>query len=172
MFSALPLFLSVVITPFFFPHALGTFITTGFSVVLALLFGIALGVKNLILIHRAALLHAGAYVIIYITLLLFFIQAGSAAFLPLWLFTIFIFWLAFYSLLSDYRLALVPTVLLGELVWIASWLPIGFLNLTGICFVIALCMSIMVREDRVSNKNMALALAPIILIFVTSYWAI
>ena len=172
MFSALPLFLGAMLVPFFVPHGLGTLITTVFSVIVSLLFGTALGVKNLILIHRAVLLETAAYVLSYITFLLFFMQAGLGVFFPLWIITIFILWLAFCLLIFDYRLALALAGLFGELIWVVSWLPIGFLSSTNICFLIILCAGDAVRKNKISGKNVVIVLALGIVILSMSYWAI
>ncbi len=170
MLSALPLFMGTLILPFFFPHNLGTGITTLFSAAVAGLFGVALGVKNLVLIHRAAFLEAGAYVLAYAALLLFFMQAVSGAFLSVWLFTVFAVWLSFCSLLSDYRPALAFATLMGGLIWAVSWLPIGFLNSASLCFAVTLFSGDAMRENRISGRNTAVLSALIVLILMTSHW--
>ena len=169
MLSALPIFVGAVLLPFFFPHGLGTGLASLFSVFVALLFGVALGVKNLVLIHRDELLGVGAYVMSYAALILFFMQAMSL-FLPLWFFAVCIAWLSLYSLLSDYRLALTLALLVGELIWIVSWLPIGFLNAGGLCFAVMLFASEAMRENRLRGQNMALLGALAVVIFMVSRW--
>jgi hypothetical protein len=170
MLSALPIFAGAVSAPFFFPHGLGSYAAVLFSVVIAVLFGSALGVKNLLLIHRDAVLEAGAYALAYVALLLFFMQAPSSAFFPLWLFAICALWLAAYVLTLDYRPALIFATLMGELVWAVSWLPIGFLNAASLCFAVILFTGDAVRENRISAKNTAILGALIALIFSTSHW--
>lgn len=172
MLSALPLFAGAVISPFFFPHGLGLTAATLFSLAIAALFGSALGVKNLVLIHRDAVLEAGAYALAYVALLLFFMQALSGAFALIWLYAALCIWLSSYLLTRDYRIALVFALLMGELIWIVSWLPIGFLNSASACFAVMLFAGDAVREKRISARNTAILIALIALIFTTSHWRI
>jgi len=170
MLSALPLFAGAVSAPFFFPHGLGAGAAILFSVVIAVLFGSALGVKNLILIHRDAVLEAGVYALAYVALLLFFMQALSGVFALIWLYAVVCIWLSSYLLIRDYRIALVLALLMGELIWIVSWLPIGFLNSASLCFTVMLFAGDAVREKRISPRNTAILAALIVLIFATSHW--
>lgn len=172
MFSAMPLFAGSVLLPFFFPHNLGTGITTLFAGIFAGMFSVALGVKNLVLIHRKRLLEASAYVLAYVSLLVFFMQAPLGVFLPLWLFTVFVLGLSLYALLGDYRYAFFFALLMGELAWIVSWLPIGFLNATSLSFAVTLFTGESVREKNISNKNYAFLGALIFLILITSRWSL
>lgn len=169
MLSALPLFAGSIITPFFFPHNLGTGIATLFAAVVAVLFGVALGAKNLVLIHREELLEASSYALSYAALLLFFMQALSL-FFPAWLFAVYVLCLAFYALFADYRPALFCALVVGELMWIVSWLPIGFLNAASLCFAVTLFIGDAVRENRIRVRNSAIIIALIVLIVVTSHW--
>lgn len=172
MLSALPLFIGVVFAPLFFPHNLGVSAATLFSGVIAGLFYVALGVKDLTLIHREKLLEAAAYVLLYVALLLFFMQAASGMFFFVWLYAALCAFLSFLLLADDYRAALLFATLSGELIWAVSWLPIGFLNSASLCFAITLFAGDAVRENRISVKNTAIAGALIGLIFATSYWRI
>lgn len=172
MLSALPLFVGAVFAPLFFPHNLGVPISTLFSAIIAGLFYVALGVKDLTLIHREKLLEVVAYVLLYIALLLFFMQALSGIFFFIWLYAVICAWLSFLLIADDYRAALLFATLMGELIWIVSWLPIGFLNSASICFALTLFAGDAVRENRISAKNTVVLGALITLIFVTSYWRI
>ncbi|MDO8582620.1 MAG: hypothetical protein Q7R63_01370 [bacterium] len=170
MLSALPLFVGAVSAPFFFPHGLGAGAAMLFSAVVAMLFGGALGVKNLILIHREAVLEVSAYALAYVALLLFFMQTLSGAFALIWLYAVVCIWLSSCLLARDYRIALVLTTLMAELIWIVSWLPIGFLNSASVCFAVMLFAGDAVREKRISARNTAILAALIALIFITSHW--
>ena len=170
MLSALPLFTGAVIAPFFFPHNLTTPVSTLFSVIIAGLLYIALGVKDLILIRREALLEIGAYALLYSVLLLFFMQALSPVFLGVWLFAVFCTWLSFSLLAGDYRIALLFATLFGEIIWVVSWLPVGFLSATNMCFVFGLFAGDTVRKNRISMKNSAILGALFIFIAATAYW--
>lgn len=170
MLSALPLFAGAVSAPFFFPHGLGAGAVTLFSAVIAMLFGGALGVKNLVLIHREAVLEVSAYALAYVALLLFFMQTLSGVFVLMWLYAVCTLWLSSYLLARDYRIALVFAMIMGELIWIVSWLPIGFLNSASLCFAITLFAGDAVRENRLSGRNAAILTALIFLIFATSHW--
>ncbi len=170
VFSALPLFAGAATLPFFFPHNLGVPISTLFAGVIAGLLYVAQGVKDLFLIRRETLLEAGAYVIAYIALLLFFMQAMSSAFLVVWLYAVMCLWLSFFAIARDGRVALLSVTLFGELIWIISWLPIGFLNSASLCFAVMLFMGDAVRESRISGRNIAILGALIVLIFITSHW--
>ena len=170
MLSALSLFVGALFSPLFFPHNLGTPLSTLFSLVIASLLFVALGVKELILIHREALLEASGYALSYVALLLFFMQATFGMFFFAWLYAVFALFLAFYVLTKDHRMALLFATLFGELIWIVSWLPIGFLNSASVCFAIVLFAGDAVRENRISARNVAILAALIGLIFTTSHW--
>jgi hypothetical protein len=172
MLSALPLFTGAVLTPFIFPHNLTTPLSTLFSLIIAGLLYVALGVKDLILIHRETLLEASAYVLSYVAFLLFFMQATSGVFFVAWLYAVFSVFLAFYLLARDYRVALLFATLFGELIWIVSWLPIGFVNAASVCFASTLFMGDVARENRISAKNSLILGGLITLILSTSYWRI
>lgn len=170
MLAALPLFTGAVITPFFFPYNLGAPAATLFVACIAVLLYVAYGVKDLALIHRESLLEAGGYALSYVAFLLFFMQAMTGAFLPVWLFAVFCVWLSFLLIVRDYRVALLFATLFGQLIWIVSWLPIGFLNSASLCFAILLFAGDAARENRISAKNTAILGALIVLIFATSHW--
>ncbi len=168
MLVALPLFTGAVISPLVFPHNLTTPLSTLFSLIIAGLLYVALGVKDLILIHRDALLEASAYVLSYVALLLFFMQASAGVFFVAWLYAVLALFLVFYLLTKDHRMATLFATLFGELIWIISWLPIGFLNSASLCFAFVLFAGDAVRENRISIKNTAILMSLGILIFTTS----
>lgn len=167
---ALPLFTGAVLTPFFFPHNLGVFITTLFAALIAGLLYVAFGVKDLALIHRESLLEVGGYALSYIALLLFFMQVMAGGFLLVWLYAVFCIWLSFLLIARDYRVALLFATLMGELIWIISWLPIGFLNSASLCFAVLLFMGDATQEKKISPRNTIILGAIIILIFITSHF--
>lgn len=172
MLSALPLFAGTVVLPFAFPHNLGTGVTTLFSAVIAVLFGAALGIKNLVLIHRDELREAAAYALSYFALLVFFMQASSPAFLAVWLFAMGMLWLSFSALAASCRYGLLLALLLGEIMLAVAWLPMGFLNATSLCFVAVLFTGDAIRENRISiRKGLVLALLGVF-ILATSHWRI
>jgi hypothetical protein len=168
MLVALPLFTGAIVSPFLFPHNLTTPLSTLFSLVIASLLYVALGVKDLILIHREVLLEASAYALSYVAFLLFFMQAVSSMFFTAWLYAVLSIFLAFYLLTKDHRTATLFATLFGELIWIVSWLPIGFVNSASLCFAITLFAGDAVRESRISVKNTAILVSLSILIFTTS----
>lgn len=164
--------MGAVFAPLFFPHNLGLPASTLFSAIIACFFYIALGVKDLMLIHREELLEAGAYALLYVAFLLFFMQVLSGMFFFAWLYAAFCAWLSFLLIADDYRIAFLFAVLAGELLWIVSWLPIGFLNSASLCFACALFAGDAVHENRISPKNTAILGALIALILATSRFRI
>lgn len=141
-----------------------------FSAALSVLFFAALGIKNLVLTNREAWREGSAYFFSYIVLLLFFIQAVSSQFWFIWLWAVFSIFLALCFLMRDYRRALPCTAFMGELIWIASWLPIGFLSIANLCFAILLFMGDAVLENRLRARNIAIFIALLIIVSVFSYW--
>ncbi len=170
--SNFPLFIGIVSTPFFFPSGLGITAAILFSALCAILFFAALGSKNLVLTHRAAWREAGAYALSYVVLLLFFMQAINGPFLLLWVWAVSVLWLMLCLTMPRPRLAFVCIVLIGELIWIVSWLPIGFLSMANLCFAVLLFIGDSAVKNRVTIRTTALFSAFIALVFLSSYWLI
>lgn len=167
--SALPLFLGILVMPFFFPAGLGSVAAGIFSVALAFLFFAALGVKNLVLTNREAWREGSAYLFSYIVFLLFFMQTVSAAFWLMWLWAIVSIFLALHLLLRDYPRALICTAFMGEFIWVASWLPIGFLSNANLCFALVLFTGDAITKNRISIRKIAILFVLIGIIFMSSY---
>ena len=167
--AVLPLFFGVLVMPFFFPPNLGIIAAGLFSIALTFLFFATLGIKNLILINRAAWREGSAYFFSYIVFLLFFMQAVSAHFWIIWLWAALSVFLALCLLMRDYRRALPCTAFMGELIWVASWLPIGFLGLANLCFAFLLFMGDAMAENRISIRKMVIFIVLIFVIFASSY---
>lgn len=156
--------LSIALQPSFFTARV--FFTLGFSFV----FFIILGIKNLVLIHRERWMRGVCYIVLYISVLDFFLHYFSRPFWFAWVFAMILLWLILLVLISDRRLIGPVLVLLGELLWVVSWLPIGFLSSTNIVLLVILFIDDTLRGKRLIRKNSALFIVLIAVVLGTSYW--
>ena len=166
--AVLPLFFGVLVMPFFFPLNLGIIVAGLFSIALTFLFFAVLGIKNLILTNRKAWREGSAYLFSYILFLLFFMQTISGTFWLIWLWAVVSIFLALCLIMRDYRWALPCTALIGELLWVTAWLPMGFIGSANLCFALFFLITGAVMENRISMKKIGILTAFILIVFVSS----
>ncbi len=140
--------------------------TLGFSCI----FFIILGIKNLVLTNRERWMQGICYILLYISVLDFFLHYFSRPFWFAWVFAILMLLCILLSFIADRRLIGPVLVLLGELLWVVSWLPIGFLASANIVFLVMVYIGNALREKRLTAKNSALFIVLIAVVLGTSYW--
>lgn len=156
------------------------------AVVFGFLFFVILGLKNLIFIRRRYWRLLLVFSLFYLVFLNFFLINQSSFFALKWLGTVFLLVL----LMQDLIRALITPVtanmivagwlsafLLGQAVWIISWLPIGFLNSANLAVIMALLLVDLnvnyfwgtLRRGLIV-KDLALFLVLFLIILGTSQW--
>jgi hypothetical protein len=169
--AGLPLLLGGILLPFFVPNNLGITVAVLSAAFSAALIAIAVGVKNLILINRDMLREAGVYVMAYCAFTLFFMQAVGNFFIP-WVYALIMALAAFGVITQKWPLVFAFGVVIGELLWIVSWLPIGFLASANMCFAVVLFTADAVREGRLNARKSAAVAALLVFILLSSRWVL
>ncbi len=150
----------------------GSWITDISWWLLTLSFGILLGLKNLILTHRYYWHYFVSFAVSYLLFLNFFILDKSDWFWLKWLAAVILIFLIFKDLLLPEVLSGITALLIGELLWIVAWLPIGFLSSANLLILCLLFIVDVFGYKRLSLKNLGLFITLIIIILGSSYWYI
>ncbi len=151
---------------------IGSWITNISWWLLTLSFGVLLGLKNLILTHRYYWHYFVSFTASYLLFLNFFILDKSNWFWLKWLMTVILIFLLFKDLLLPEVLSGVTALMIGELLWITAWLPIGFLSSANLLILCLLFIVDVFGYKRLSLKNFGLFIILIIIILGSSYWRI
>ena len=165
----LPLFIGTVLLSLWTAFA-GMVYPFVFAVIFAGVFAVILGAKNLILTQRASWARASAYTLSYVCLLLFFMVGMGGVFLFSWGALMLLLGLFWQAVIPD-RVLLAPAlVVVGELAWVVSWLPIGFLSSANLVFLALLFMGDGCVEGRYSPKHLFVFAGLIAVVLMSSYW--
>lgn len=156
--------------------------------IVSFLFFLILGLKNLIFIRRKIFFIFLHCALVYMTLINFFLIDKSSFFLGKWLLFVLIFYLLFYEFFfilargARDRIAFVSAICavgIGEMMWIVSWLPLGFLNSSNL-----LMTTVLLIEDITTHHYRSMLTRNIVVkdffiygvlmavIFATSTWSI
>ncbi len=165
----LPLLFVIISLPFaVYPQSL--FFQVAFAAVISAAFAIVVSVKNLTLTHRDFWVQSTAYCLAYCSLLSFFVSVATGSFLVSWLFTLLLVLCSLIVALRDARLAFPAACVMGELIWVASWLPIGPLSSANLSFLTLLFMGDTLHEGRLSFRRAFLFVSLLGVIALSSYW--
>lgn len=157
----------------------------------AVFFYLLLGIKDLVLIHRQAAYQVMRFMLALVSFLLFFWwgQAPTAGFIWQWL-GLFIVLYALYREFLSFALieeshvkkvvsASLAALVLFEVSWALSWLPIGFLNTTAIAVLVIFLMDDFIvhhfkgdLERRKFLSNFTIFIFSLLVIFLLSEWSI
>lgn len=150
-------------------------------IILSVLFGILLGLKNMVLVNRQLWRSVLIFSLFYLSFLEFY-EIGNFLFPLKWLLFVFIVWLLFVELFKGFLdqphrvLSLTSALIIGELMWIINWLPIGFLSSANITilavFLIADLAAYYYRKklsQKLIIKGIVLFFILLILVLLTSF---
>lgn len=137
---------------------------------IVLVFAVVLGVKNLIITHRVAWYYLINCILGYLVLLNFFLLDKSSLFPLKWLLAITLLTLLFWGLVQSRIALLVIILLIGEMVWLVSWLPIGPLSSANLAMLALLFLLEALHYQRLSWKKLGLFIILATAIFSSSYW--
>lgn len=143
-------------------------------VVFTVLFYLILGLKNLQIRERDYWYYLIHLSLFYLTFLNFFIDSDYFWLKLVGVFLISLFLLKellklFKDISSENNLFyLVISLIITELVWIISWLPIGFLSATNLIFTTVYFSGLVI----LGKKNLTIFLLLLLLIFFSSGWQI
>ena len=141
-----------------------------FAVFYSTLLLIVIGLKNLVLTHRAQWTYGLSAALSYGTTASFFVHAPHGFFWGWWASTIFLFTLIFSAVVPNRRYSILAAVLMGELLWVSSWLPIGVVSSSTLVTLTALFIIDVLRESRMRWGAVILLGGLLGLVFGTSYW--
>lgn len=173
-----PLFNVSAYFPFFAGTVLLSFVAVFAGVVYPLIlaflfagvFSVIFGAQNLILTQRASWVRASAYLLSYLCLLLFFMQGMAGVFWFSWIALITLIGLFWQAVIPD-RVLLAPAlVVVGELAWVVSWLPIGFLSSANLVLLTMLFVGDGCIDGRIRWKHLFLFAGLIVMVLLSSYW--
>lgn len=165
----LPLLFVIIALPFT-THPDQLFFRIAFAGIMAVTFGVVVSVKNLILTHRDFWVYCAAYCLAYLSFLSFFAYSPAGPFLILWIFTLFLLVCALTVAVRDVRLAFPAACVLGELIWVVSWLPIGALSSANLSFLAFLSVTDTLHEGHLAFRRAVLFAALCGVIAASSYW--
>lgn len=141
-----------------------------FAFICAGVFAVILGAKNLILTHRTSWVRASAYLLSYLCLLLFFMQGGGGVFWFSWVVLMLLLGLFWQAAIPD-RVLLAPAlVAVGELAWVVSWLPIGFLSSANLVLLTMLFVDDGCIDGHIRWKHLCIFAGLIAVVLLSSYW--
>lgn len=144
-----------------------------FAVIVSCIFVIILGIKNLILTHREWWARVAAYGLSYFCLILFFMHGATAyPFWLVWILLMVIIGLVWQAVIKDNALLLPALIAVGELAWVTSWLPIGFLASANVIILTMLFVDDGYVEGRYRWKNLLLFAGLIAVVLTSSYWTL
>lgn len=166
----------------YFPFFVGTvllslaaaFARAAHPLILAFLFAgvfaVIFGAQNFILTQRVSWMRASAYLLSYLCLLLFFMQGMAGVFWFSWIALMILLGLFWQAVIPD-RVLLAPAlVVVGELAWVVSWLPIGFLSSANLVLLTMLFVGDGCSEGRIRWKHLFIFAGLIAVVLLSSYW--
>lgn len=139
------------------------------ALILAAAYGLLLAAKNLVLIHRPQWLYILAGGLGYLTLINFFFLEKSD-FSWRWLLAVLLFYLIFKNLFGESLPAVLGTLLIGQLLWVIAWLPIGFFSSANLSFLAFILLLDIFHKEQVSWRQLGLMAALMAVVLVTAYW--
>lgn len=164
-----PLFFAIVSLPLFArPDSFPLQFLLALAV--AVSYTILLGVKNLALTHREWWIHCVSYFISYLFFLAFFSASPISSFFVSWLFSCVFLYSIFRSVIVDRHIALIAAFFAVEMLWISSWLPVGYLSLANFMLLISLFLSDVAYEGVMTFRNRVLFPLLSLVIAASSYW--
>jgi hypothetical protein len=164
----LPVFAPIAALPFFaLPHDA---FHVPFAVLLGGAYAVVLGVKNLILTHRAQWLWGAVYVVGYLVWVRAFIAAIAGSTAPGLVLGGIAMLLIWRTLAGSTLVGAVYALILTELAWAVMLLPIGFLSSANVMLLAMFLLGDALLEGRIAYRNLALASALLVVIFASSYW--
>lgn len=137
---------------------------------LGVAFAITVGLKNLVLTHREQWARGLCCALSYATTLIFFLWHGNGLFWFIWLVAMLAFALIWSVMIRDGHVVGLALTLFGEMLWVVSWLPIGFFASANMVFLTMLFMGDVILKKKIMGKDMALFAVFIGIILVSSYW--
>lgn len=167
--GTLPLFLAVLFLPFFARPESFLFQLL-LALVLAVSYAVILGVKNLTLTHRAWWIYCVSYAASYVFFLSFFSALSSLPFVVFWVLGVLFLYCVFRTVVPCRPIALIATVFAGEILWITSWLPVGYLSQANFMLLIVLFISDVAHEGVLTLRNRVLFPVLSLVIAASSYW--
>lgn len=167
--SFFPFFIVEIIISFAWPPAVPEF-RAALIVLLGIAFAVTVGLKNLVLTHREQWARGICYALSYLVALIFFLRQGGGPFWLIWLITVFALGLAWSVMISDRRIVGAALVLFGELIWVVSWLPIGFFASANTVFLTMLFIGDALVEKKIALKHAAVFFILIAIVLGSSYW--
>ena len=139
-------------------------------IILAFVFAIILGIRNLIITHRLAWYYFITCVLSYLLLLNFFLLDKSTLFVLKWLLILTLLTLLFWNPARPKVTLLIIILLMGEIIWLVNWLPIGPLSSANLAMLPLLFLLEATYYHRLSWKNLGLFIVLAAAIFSSSYW--
>lgn len=142
------------------------------------LFFVILGLKNFVFIERKKWYFFLSFSLFYAAFLNFFLVDKSSLFFFKWFILLVVVFLLFRELLEKRNLvSLVLALIIGEFLWVISWLPIGFLNSANLMILLVLLFADLTINHfwhrlgkRLIIKDLLFFFALLALIFLTSSW--
>ncbi|MFH1759324.1 MAG: hypothetical protein ABH822_02050 [Patescibacteria group bacterium] len=156
-------------------------------VFLAFLFFVILGLKNLILVRRKGWRAFLDISLLYLGFLNFFLLDKSSLFFLKWGGFLVVFYLLFGDLLRTVRapddkvgvVGGVLTLIAAELLWVVSWLPIGFLASANLMILVSLLMVDLLAgyfkgklRQKMIIKDLMVFLVLLAVVLLTSRWTL
>ena len=169
--SYLPIFLTIL-TLSLWVGTIGGWIVALSLWLLSLSFGILLGLKNLYLTNRKYWHYFISFAMSYLLFLNFFLLDKSSLFWLKWLAVIVLLFLLFKNLLSNNVASGILALIIGELLWVVTWLPVGFLSSANLLMLSLFFIVDIIAHQRFSWKNTGLFSLLILLMLFSSYWRI
>ncbi len=139
-------------------------------VLLGVAFAITVGLKNLVLTHREEWVCGLCCALSYTIIFIFFLWHGNGPFWFVWLVAMSALGLIWSVMIRDGHVVGLALVLFGEMIWVVSWLPIGFFASANMVFLAMLFMGDIILKKKITGKDMALFAVFIVIILVSSYW--
>lgn len=138
--------------------------------VLTFLFAIILGIKNLILINRLAWHYFITFVLSYLVFLNFFLLDKSSFFSVKWLAALLLIVLLFRDIFSQRATVAIMALLIGEIIWLTNWLPIGPLSSANLSMLCLVFLVDALHYHRLEWKKVGLFIVLLFVVLFSSYW--
>ena len=169
--SFLPTFLALVFLSFWTGYAGGPL--AGLAPwLISPCFGILLGLKNLLITNRRYWHYLIVLAASYLAWINFFLLDLSKFFWLKWPLVLLLTYFLFKDLLPDKVAVIFLCLITGELLWVISWLPIGFLGSANLLMAATLFLAEAMANKRLIWKNLVLLTGLVSVILLTSYWQI
>lgn len=168
-FSLLPTLLALLSLAFWIGGR-ADFLSSVSLTILAFIFAVILGIKNLVITHRAAWHYFITCVLSYLLFLNFFLLDKSSLFSLKWLLAATLLTFLFWNLIASRPALLIVILLISEILWLINWLPIGPLSFVNLTMLSLLFLLEAIYYRRLSWKNLGLFAILTIVILVSSYW--